>query len=205
MAQSDDQAEPSITADEALARLAAGTSGSFAERHAFRPYQRGSREAGEGPAPICDDPGLQRLASAPELVFDAGFGELFVVRVAGNVIPRNPGYAALCRGTSAHSALRRARSRRLRGGPGRACREVAGVGPAGAHSIVARTHPARAAERQCRVGAEAQLEAAVEANVRWSMRQVLETPEGKARMAEGRLMLVGAVYDLKSGRVRFLS
>ena len=52
--------------------------------------------------------------------------------------------------------------------------------------------------------ADAQMKAAVEANVRWSMRQLHETPEGKARMAEGVLKLVGAVYELKTGRVRFL-
>jgi carbonic anhydrase len=46
--------------------------------------------------------------------------------------------------------------------------------------------------------------AAVEANVRWSMHQLLDTPEGQARMAEGIVKLVGAVYDLKTGRVRFL-
>ena len=48
------------------------------------------------------------------------------------------------------------------------------------------------------------LEAAVEANVRWSMQQLLDTPEGKARMAEGIVKLVGAVYELETGRVRFL-
>ena len=40
--------------------------------------------------------------------------------------------------------------------------------------------------------------------MRWSMRQILETPEGKARAAEGILKLVGAVYELETGRVRFL-
>ena len=49
-----------------------------------------------------------------------------------------------------------------------------------------------------------QLEAAVEANVRWSMRQLLDTPEGQARMAEGDMKLVGAIYELNTGRVRFL-
>jgi carbonic anhydrase len=44
----------------------------------------------------------------------------------------------------------------------------------------------------------------VEANVRWSMRQLLESPEGRKRVKEGRLKLVGAVYQLVSGRVRFL-
>ena len=51
----------------------------------------------------------------------------------------------------------------------------------------------------------AQLDRAVEANVRWTMRQVLETPEAQARLAEGRMKLVGAVYEIESGRVRFLS
>jgi carbonic anhydrase len=49
-----------------------------------------------------------------------------------------------------------------------------------------------------------QLTAAVEANVRWSMHQVLETPEAKVRQAEGVVKLVGAVYELHTGRVRFL-
>ncbi len=55
-----------------------------------------------------------------------------------------------------------------------------------------------------RLPAEAMLDAAVEANVWWSMRQLLETPEAKVRVAEGRLKLVGAVYELTTGRVRFL-
>ena len=36
------------------------------------------------------------------------------------------------------------------------------------------------------------------------MHQLLDTPEGQARLAEGELLLVGAVYELTMGRVRFL-
>jgi carbonic anhydrase len=49
------------------------------------------------------------------------------------------------------------------------------------------------------------LDAVVEANVRWSMHEVLETPDGKARIDEGVMKMVGAVYELQTGRVRFLS
>jgi carbonic anhydrase len=49
-----------------------------------------------------------------------------------------------------------------------------------------------------------QLERAVEANLRWSMKQLLETPEGKKAAHEGRKRLVGAVFEINSGRVRFL-
>jgi len=52
--------------------------------------------------------------------------------------------------------------------------------------------------------ADALLGAAVEANVRWTLRAMLESPEGKARAAQGDVKLVGAVYVLATGRVRFL-
>jgi carbonic anhydrase len=37
------------------------------------------------------------------------------------------------------------------------------------------------------------------------MHQLLDTPEVKKRLKEGRVKLVGAVYQLKTGRVRFLA
>ena len=51
---------------------------------------------------------------------------------------------------------------------------------------------------------EEQLSRAVESNVRWTVRQILDSPEGRARVAEGRMKIVGAVYEIETGRVRFL-
>lgn len=51
---------------------------------------------------------------------------------------------------------------------------------------------------------EEQLSRAVEGNVRWTVRQILHSPEGQARVAEGRMKIVGAVYEIETGRVRFL-
>jgi carbonic anhydrase len=51
---------------------------------------------------------------------------------------------------------------------------------------------------------EAMLAEAVEANVRWTMRQILETPEGRERKVEGQVKLVGAIYEIETGLVRFL-
>ena len=48
------------------------------------------------------------------------------------------------------------------------------------------------------------LAAAVEANVRWSMHQLMETAGGKNAVKKG-ARLVGAIYEIRSGRVRFLS
>jgi carbonic anhydrase len=52
---------------------------------------------------------------------------------------------------------------------------------------------------------EERLSRAVENNVWWTVRQILDSPEGQARVAEGRMKLVGAVYELETGRVRFLT
>jgi len=52
---------------------------------------------------------------------------------------------------------------------------------------------------------EERLTQAVESNVRWTVRLILNTPEGQARVAEGYMRIVGAIYEIESGRVRFLS
>jgi len=51
---------------------------------------------------------------------------------------------------------------------------------------------------------EALMKAAMEANLRWTIRSILDAPEAKARAAEGDMKLVGTVYDLRTGAVRFL-
>ena len=141
----------------------------------------------------------------PELIFGAGLGELFVVRVAGNLLsPEVAGslqYAAVHlhtpllvvlghEGCGAVTAALKARAQ----GPSERSRIqilVDGLQPA-----LSQVDP--------HLDAVAQLAQAVEANVRWTMRQILETPEGQMRMADGRMKLAGAIYELATGRVRFL-
>ena len=141
----------------------------------------------------------------PELVFDAGFGELFVVRVAGNVLgPSILGtlqYAA----THLHTPLFVVMGH-----------EGCGAVKAGiAAKFHGATHKSRIDvllenilpaldELDQTQQPDALLRSAVEANVRYTVRQLLNTDEAKARLASGDMKLVGAVYDLESGRVRFL-
>ena len=50
-----------------------------------------------------------------------------------------------------------------------------------------------------------QLQTAVEANVRWSMHQIVSTPEMQRALREKRnIGTVGAIYELATGRVRWL-
>ena len=141
----------------------------------------------------------------PELVFDAGMGELFIVRVAGNVISpeiggsfqyafehlRTPLFVVL--GHTGCGAIAAAVESRLRGTQQHSRIQILvdGILPG-------------LAELNEGLSAEAMLAQAVEANVRWSIRQIRETPEGRAYKAEGRVKLFGAVYEIATGRVRFL-
>jgi carbonic anhydrase len=52
---------------------------------------------------------------------------------------------------------------------------------------------------------EQQVRAAVEANVRWSLAQLAELPEIRKALKDRRFELVGAVYELESGKVRLLT
>jgi len=55
-----------------------------------------------------------------------------------------------------------------------------------------------------RLSHSAQVSIAVDRNVRWSMRQIAESPEGRARLGRGDMRLVGGIYEIASGRVRLL-
>jgi carbonic anhydrase len=46
--------------------------------------------------------------------------------------------------------------------------------------------------------------AAVEANVRWSMQQLISLPDAQRVLLEKRAVLMGAIYDMATGVVRFL-
>jgi carbonic anhydrase len=59
-------------------------------------------------------------------------------------------------------------------------------------------------EFDSQVSPEVRLSRAVEANVRSTLAQISDSPEAKARLAEGRVRLVGAVYDIDTGIVRWL-
>jgi carbonic anhydrase len=141
----------------------------------------------------------------PELIFDADFGELFIVRVAGNVIsPEVMGslqYAFALLHTSLFVVL---------GHEG--CGAVQAALDFKYHRVKHRSRihilvkdilPGLP-DSERRLPEDKFLAEAVEANVRWSMHQLMETPGGKSAVKKG-AQLVGAIYEIRSGRVRFLS
>jgi carbonic anhydrase len=197
---------PTWTADEALARLVAGNARFVAGEARFPTVEKEVlADLARGQRPYATIIGCSDSRVPPELLFDTGFGELFIVRIAGNVIsPEVAGsiqYAAVHLQTPLFVVL---------GHQG--CGAVEAALAALIAGVQERKHIALLLERitpglsevDQALPATQRLDAAVEANVRWSLRQVLEAPEAKARVAEGVLKLVGAVYELTTGRVRFL-
>jgi carbonic anhydrase len=194
-------------ADAVLARLIAGNERFVRGEARFPTVQKEVlAELAKGQRPYATILGCSDSRVPPELVFDAGFGELFVIRVAGNVISpeilgtlqyagmhlRTPLFVVL--GHDGCGAVKAALSAKR------------GKSTAGARlAALLETILPGLDEVSSDAAPQAQLAAAVEANVRWSMRQLLETSEGRARMAEGVMKLVGAIYELETGRVRFLT
>jgi len=142
---------------------------------------------------------------APELIFDAGLGELFIIRVAGNVISREVmgslQYAAVHLGTPLFVVL---------GHEG--CGAVTAALDAIHRWVQQQSHIQHLLDTiipglagiEPGLAADEELQRGVEANVRWSIAQIMATPGVKARAAEGKMKLVGAVYEIATGRVRLL-
>lgn len=195
------------TADEALSRLIEGNQRFVAGRARFPTVQQDMlADLAKGQRPYATIIGCSDSRVPPELVFDAGLGELFIVRIAGNVVsPEVMGsiqYASLHLQTPlfvvlGHQGCGAVQAALAALTEGARVRERIAL-------LLERITPGLGAVDQT-LPAAARLDAAVEANVRWSMRQMIETPEARVRMAEGILKLVGAVYELQTGRVRFLS
>jgi len=82
-----DHATPSVTPDEALARLKAGNL-RFAKSSASAGKPTASRraETATGQHPFAIIVGCADSRTAPEIVFDQNIGDLFVVRTAGNLV-----------------------------------------------------------------------------------------------------------------------
>ena len=82
-----EDAGPRLTAGEALARLKEGNARFVRGEARFPTVQKDVLAAlAKGQRPYVTILGCSDSRVPPELVFDAGFGQLFVVRLAGNVL-----------------------------------------------------------------------------------------------------------------------
>jgi len=140
-----------------------------------------------------------------ERLFDQGFGDLFVIRVAGNVAEADElgsiEYAANHLGVRFVLVLGHeqcgAVSAALASASDRA-HEASDI-----QSLLAHIEPALTSLPAGLEPAE-RVHRAVEANVRQSVRVLRGSPVLKARVDRGDIVVAGAVYELETGRVRWL-
>lgn len=163
------------------------------------------RELADAQHPFATVLGCSDSRVPPELVFDQGLGDVFVVRVAGNVVgPEilgSLGYALehlatplfVVLGHEGCGAVHAALAKRREG--------TAAHGPLA--ELIDAVAPALD-EVDPRDRMAAQLQHAVEANVRHTVRRLAATPAGRDALAGDRIHIVGAVYELATGRVRLL-
>lgn len=195
-----------ISADEALQRLIDGNERFLAGAvRMSAPSPQTMARLTRGQHPFATVLGCSDSRVPPEWIFDAGLGELFVVRVAGNVLSpevagslqyagshlRTPLFVVL--GHEGCGAVQAALETKLHG-----VRQLSRI-----QLLVDGIMPALAGVDP-RLPPRTRLKQAVENNVRQTVRAIRESPEGRARLAEGRMKIVGAMYGIRTGRVRFL-
>jgi len=201
------KAESAVSADEALRHLKDGNQRFVAGTTRFATAQKEIlADLTKGQNPYATILSCSDSRVPPELIFDAGLGELFIIRVAGNVVSpevagslqyagrhlRTPLFVVL--GHTQCGAVEAAIDTLLHG-----TRQHSRI-----QLLVDSILPG-IANLDPKLTPAALLAQGVETNVRWSMRQILESPEGRERQAEGRINLVGAIYQIETGQVRFLA
>lgn len=201
-----------VSAREALERLREGNLRFVAgvRRGGALATQARRRELATGQAPFAVILGCSDSRVPAEIVFDQGLGDLFVVRVAGNVAaPSQIGsieFAAGQLGTRLVVVLGHSRCGAVSATiedlrrPDESC-------PAHLRSIIDRIRPAVEALPGAASGTDtdALVEGPVRANVRHAVRCLREDSEllGRLTREEG-LVVIGAEYSIETGVVGFL-
>jgi len=200
-------AGPRLSADEALLQLKAGNERFVAGTLRFPTVQKEIlADLAKGQHPYATILSCSDSRVPPELIFDAGFGELFIIRVAGNVMSPEIAGSVQYAGRHLHTPLFVVLGHTNCGAVAAAIEtRLHGTAHHSRIQLLVDSILPGLADLDLQGNPETIGSKAVEANVRWSMHQILETPEGRERRATGELKLIGAIYELETGRVRFLS
>ncbi len=204
--ESDHLETTSVSAEEALQKLIDGNNRFCAGTARFPTVCKETlADMAKAQNPYATILGCADSRVPPELIFDANFGELFIVRVAGNVVSPEVMGSLQYAGSHLHTPLFLVLGHERCGAVGAALEsKLDDVEHRSRIQILVNNILPGLDAIDSTLPSEDRLAQAVEANVRWSMQQLKDSPEGSAALREGRARLVGAVYEIRSGRVRFL-
>jgi carbonic anhydrase len=200
---------PRVSPDEALHRLIEGND-RFVRGASHIPglLRETLADLAHGQQPYATVLGCSDSRVPPELVFDAWLGDLFVVRLAGNVLSTRVAGSLQYAGAHLRTPLF----------------VVLGHEGCGAITAALKTRDEGASQYSHiqllvdsilpalppfdpRLSFEERVAQAVESNVRWTVARILESSErdeAGVRVAGTEMKVVGAIYEIKTGRVRFL-
>ncbi|HJZ80339.1 MAG TPA: carbonic anhydrase [Pyrinomonadaceae bacterium] len=195
------RAETKITAESALAELKAGNVHHV--RHQYQhPHETAlrQRELTAGQHPHAEILSCADSRVPPEIIFDQGLGDLFVVRVAGNVATDTELGSLEYGAEHLHIPLLVVLGHESCG----AVTAAVQGGPPEAH-IAALMDLIKPAVDQSRGIPGDPVANAVRTNVELVVKQLrASTPLLSELVAQGKLRIVGAVYSLKTGKVTWL-
>jgi carbonic anhydrase len=194
--------QPSVAPAEAISKLKEGN-GRYTSGNLQHPGQTAERrtELANTQHPFAAILSCSDSRVPPEIVFDQGLGDLFIVRVAGNVI-NDEGLGSL-EYTVDHLGTRLivVLGHQSCGAVDAAKKTIAAKGKAPGHiqSLVTAIKPA------VETTAKDDLEATIKANVK-NVVQALRssTPILKAEVDSGKIQVIGGYYSLDTGAVTFL-
>jgi carbonic anhydrase len=194
-----------ISGEAALHRLMAGNARYAANRPNARDFHASRAARSMVQYPIAAILGCADSRVGPEFIFDEGPGELFVVRVAGNVLTEagtaSLEYATQVLGVPLILVLGHSNC----GAVAAAIKSAEGGPPLPGHlpELMAKIAPAVTATQSA--PAASHLSAAIAENVRLTVQQTTTTaPLLSAMVASGKLKVAGGVYDIATGKVRLL-
>jgi carbonic anhydrase len=195
-----------MSADEALQRLIDGNRRFVqGETRSFNPAQRSWAVLAESQHPFATVLGCSDSRVPPELIFDVGIGDLFVIRVAGNIFsPAVAGslqYAGAILQTPLFVVLGHEGCGAV--DAALACRYKRQAYRSRIQFLLDHIIPALPKFDPV-LSPQQRLAQAVESNARWMLREISKSPEGQIRQAEGIMKAVAAIYEIRTGQVRFL-
>jgi carbonic anhydrase len=199
-------AELKYSPEEALERLKNGNIRyvSAGPKHPRADAARRS-ETSAGQHPIATIIGCSDSRSSVEILFDQGIGDVFVVRTAGNVCSINEIASAEYAIGHLNTPVCVVLGHTMCGAVTAAVTDakLEGQLPALIHNIEPAV--ARAKSEHPDLQGNSLIPAAIEANVFLGMENLLtRSQEIKTLVSESKLILVGGIYDLSSGEVKWL-
>jgi len=198
-------AEVSVAPDEALSRLMNGNA-RYVDGFSAHPHGDGPRriEVASGQRPFATILACADSRVAPELIFDQGLGDLFVIRVAGNVVDdavlASIEYSVIHLGSTLIMALGHERCGAVKA----TIEALAGRGSPDDRDtrIGALAALITPAVRAVPAGASDPVDAAVSLNAANAAAEVFAGSRPlRTRVLAGQLKIVAARYDLDDGRV----